>query len=309
MDGYGLGVLSSLYICLSVLLYAVFQCFCMSVCLPFWSVCRGMEKNYFYKYTVFPPEYSEKLTSGDMCFNLTDGSSQQQCLFYLGKFWSTTNISVYEACRQVMHRFIVNTSSFFVCFLLPFDLLSSSSPSFLASICCCQYYFWWDSILPAGSNSQLSNIRQCSRGCVLEISYVDILFLHLVSLSCCCITSQVYECHERCMPAINYMNILCSDLVILYVGPYPHSQVLECSEGCMPAISYINILFSVLVCFTCWSKPSQVSERSCCLPEPCQWLQRRREPAIPHGLSVLRLHLLQAERHINWRWCQHIQHL
>lgn len=48
----------------------------------------------------FSTEYSEKMTE-NVCFNLTNGSDQQQCLPYLEFFWSSANISVYEACRLV----------------------------------------------------------------------------------------------------------------------------------------------------------------------------------------------------------------
>ena len=66
------------------------------------SFCQGMEKNYCCKYCTFSADFSERLT-GDRCFNLTDGSDQQQCLPYLGPIWSSANISVYEACRLVMY--------------------------------------------------------------------------------------------------------------------------------------------------------------------------------------------------------------
>ena len=66
------------------------------------SFCQGLEKNYCCKYCTFSADFSKRLT-GDRCFNLTDGSDQQQCRPYLGRFWSSANISVYEACRLVIY--------------------------------------------------------------------------------------------------------------------------------------------------------------------------------------------------------------
>jgi len=69
------------------------------------SFCWGIEKNYCYKYCTFSADFSERL-AGDRCFNLTNGSDQQQCLPDLGPIWSSANISVYEACRLVMYVFV-----------------------------------------------------------------------------------------------------------------------------------------------------------------------------------------------------------
>ena len=58
-----------------------------------------------------------------------------------------------------------------------------------------------------------------------------------------------------------------------------------------------------------WAVILQGGEWHCCLPESLQWLQRGREPAILHGLSVLCLHVLQAGQWIDRVRCQHPQHL
>ena len=75
-------------------------------------------------------------------------------------------------------------------------------------------------------------------------------------------------------------------------------------------VMFLNAgVFAVVFFHSSWSVISQVSERHCCLPESLQWLQRGREPAILHGLSVLCLHLLQAGQWIDRIRCQHPQHL